>query len=82
MTFVDILAHLCILRRRAAGNRPLEIELDRPLIPGFGQLSRFTLWRDGNQICVKLQPDVVNTADDVVNTADQVRSVVENFLRA
>jgi hypothetical protein len=26
MTFVDILAHLCILRRRAAGNRPLEIE--------------------------------------------------------
>jgi hypothetical protein len=27
MTFVDILAHLCILRRRAAGNRPLEIEI-------------------------------------------------------
>jgi len=26
MTFVDVLAHPCILRCRAAGNRPIEIE--------------------------------------------------------
>jgi CheY-like chemotaxis protein len=32
MTFVDILAHLCILRRRAAGNRPLEIENELPTL--------------------------------------------------
>ncbi|MBD1865494.1 MULTISPECIES: hypothetical protein [Trichocoleus] len=28
MAFVDLLTHLCILRRRAAGNRPAEIEID------------------------------------------------------
>jgi UV DNA damage repair endonuclease len=28
MSFVDVLAHPCILRRRAARNRPAEIEIE------------------------------------------------------
>jgi len=54
MTFVDVLAHPCILRCRAAGNRPIEIELNQQISDRIAELRA----QAGDQSNLILDPDL------------------------